>query len=173
MQKITFVSQIRKFGFTSFVMGCHLWKALRTPVLGKKLKVIIKPKNTEDEFAVAILKNNVWHLTKEKPEDLPRLLLIFYKPVTFARLKSLANLSVKEIGKEWRSHASFFSAEERFIKISKQHIPKTLWMCIYLKLFLSWHWNIFSIVPAIRQKLASHQQDVSNPNNFLKYGVLS
>ena len=69
-------------------------------MLGKKLKVIIKPKNTEDEFAVAILKNNVWHLTKEKPEDLPRLLLIFYKPVTFARLKSLPNLSVKEIGKE-------------------------------------------------------------------------
>ena len=67
---------------------------------GKKLKVIIKSKNIVDEFAVAILKNNVWHLTKEKREDLPRLFLIFHKPVTFARWKSLANLSVKEIGKE-------------------------------------------------------------------------
>ena len=130
-------------------MGYHVYKELWRLVQGEKLKAIINPKSIEDNFAVVIMKNNclVGHLPKENTRGFVKtVFLFFYEPVTviFACWKSLAKLSIKEIRKEWRSHASFFLAEKRFINTLKQKLPKTLWNWkTFLKLSLSWYWNIF------------------------------
>ena len=48
------------------------------------LKAVVGPKNKEDKFAAAIMKNDYFegHLSKKTLDDLPKLFSTFYEPVT-------------------------------------------------------------------------------------------
>ena len=48
------------------------------------LKAVVQPKNKEDKFAVAIMKDDclVRHLSKKTLGDLQKLFSSFYEPVT-------------------------------------------------------------------------------------------
>ena len=48
------------------------------------LKAVVQPKNKEDKFAVAIMKDDclVRHLSKKTLDDLQKLFSSFYEPVT-------------------------------------------------------------------------------------------
>ena len=59
-------------------MKYHLYKGRWTPVKSQMLKAIVEPKNKEDKFAAAIMKDDclVGHLPKEKTERFAKT--IFY-----------------------------------------------------------------------------------------------
>ena len=49
-------------------MGYHVYKDRWLPVKSEMLKAVVEPKNKEDKFAVAVMKDDclVGHLPKEK-----------------------------------------------------------------------------------------------------------
>ena len=60
------INLLKTFEFTSYVMGCHVYEDRWTSVKGEMLKTIVEPKNKEEKFAAAIMKNDCLfgHLTK-------------------------------------------------------------------------------------------------------------
>ena len=73
----------KTFEFTSYVMGCHVYKDRWTPVKGEMLKAVVEPKNKEDKFAVATMKDDWSNIYQNKKlEHLQKLFYTFYEPVT-------------------------------------------------------------------------------------------
>ena len=64
-------------------MGYHVYKDRWTPVKDEMLKAVVEPRNKEDKFAIAIMKDDclVGHRPKKKLENLQKLFFTFYKPV--------------------------------------------------------------------------------------------
>ena len=70
--------------FTSYVMGYHVYKDHWTLVKSEMLKAAVEPKNKEDKFAVAIMKDDCLvgkRNQKKKLENLQKLFFTFFKPV--------------------------------------------------------------------------------------------
>ena len=69
----------KTFEFTSYVMGYHIYKDRWAPVTGEMLKAVVEPKNEEDKFCVAIMKDYclVGHLPKEKTGRFEKLFSTF------------------------------------------------------------------------------------------------
>ena len=125
------INLLKAFEFTLYVMGYHVYTARWTPVKSEMLKVVVAPKNREDKFAVAIMKNDclVRHLPKEKTGKFAKV--IFY----FLQACDLNTCSVEITGKAINQGDGkgmkvpcklYFSAEDSFIHILKQQLPKTL-----------------------------------------------
>ena len=135
------ITLIKTFEFTSFVIGYHVYKDPWTLEWRKKLKAINKPTNAEDKFAVPIMKRMIVWLCiyqKKNPAKFPEMFFISYTSVivTSARRKSLANLSINEMGNEWSSSESlFFFSWVKMYKHFKAETRKDLQAFIYLKLF--------------------------------------
>ena len=117
--------------FTSYVMGYHVSKDRWTPVKNEILKVVVQPKNQEDKFAVAIMKDDclVGHLPKEKTGKFAKI--IFY----FLQACDLKTCSVEITGKAINQGDGkgmkvpcklYFPAEDSFTHILKQQLPKIL-----------------------------------------------
>ena len=52
------INLLKTFEFTSYVMECHVCEDRWTAVKGEMLKTIVEPKNKEEKFAAAIMKND-------------------------------------------------------------------------------------------------------------------
>ena len=111
-------------------MGYHVYKDRWTPVKSEMLKAVVEPKN-EDKFAVAIMKDDclVGHLLKEKTGKFAKIIFYFLQPC------DLNTCSVEITGKAINQgngkgmkvpRKLYFSAEDSFIHILKQQLPKTL-----------------------------------------------
>ena len=122
---------LKAFEFTSYVIGCHVYKDRWTRVKSEMLNSVVEPKNKEYKFAVAVRKDDclVEHLPKEKTGKLAKL--IFY----FLQACDLNTCSVEITGKAINEGDGkgmkvtcklYFSAENSFIHILKQELPKTL-----------------------------------------------
>ena len=72
------INLLKAFEFTSYVMGYHVYKDRWTPVKCEMLKVVVEPKNKEDKFAVAIMKDDclVGHLPKEKTGKFAKIVFL-------------------------------------------------------------------------------------------------
>ena len=64
-------------------MGYHVYKARWTPVKSEMLKAVVEPKNKEDKFTVAIMKDDclVGNLPKGKTGKFANIFFTFYKPL--------------------------------------------------------------------------------------------
>ena len=125
------INLLKAFEFTSYVMGYHVYKDRWTPVKSEMLKAVVEPKNKEDKFGVAIMKDDclVGHLPKEKTGKFAKI--IFY----FLQACDLNTCSVEITGKAINQGDGkgmkmacklYFLAEDSFIHILKQQLPKTL-----------------------------------------------
>ena len=125
------INLLKTFEFTSYVMGYHVYKDRWIPVKSEMLKAVVEPKNKEDKFAVAVMKDDclVGNLPKEKTGRFAKI--IFY----FLQACNLNTCSVEITGKAINQGdvkgmkvpcKLYFSADDSFINILEQQLPKTL-----------------------------------------------
>ena len=64
-----------------YVTGHHVYKDRWIPVKGEMLKAVVEPKNKEDTFAVAIMKDDylVGHLSKENTGRVAKIIFFFLR----------------------------------------------------------------------------------------------
>ena len=125
------INLLKTFEFTLYVMGYHVYKDHWIPVKSEMLKAVVEPKNKEDKFAVTVMKDDclVGHLQKEKTGRFAKI--IFY----FLHACNLNTCSVEITGKAINQGDGkgmkvpcklYFSADDSFINILEQQLPKTL-----------------------------------------------
>ena len=121
-------------------MGYHVHKDRSTPVKSEMLKAVVEPKNKEEKFAVAIMKDVclVGHLSKEKTRKYAEIIFYFLQAgnLKLAPWKLLEKQFNQGDGKAMKVLCKlYFSAEDSFIQFLKQKVPKTINIFSYWKLF--------------------------------------
>ena len=97
----------------------------------RNVKAVVEPKNKEYKFAVAIMKDDclVGHLPKEKTGKFAKIIFYFlqaYDLNTFS-MKVTRKAINQGDGKGMKVPCKlYFLAEDSFIHILKQQLPKTL-----------------------------------------------
>ena len=117
----------------AFVMGYHVYKNTWTPFVGEALDVAMQPDNKMDKYAVAIFqerkKKVIGHLPLGKSGKFAKTIFYFLKADEENKCKVVVTGKVVHkndgLGMKVPSRL-IFTAEEKYINILKERLPKML-----------------------------------------------
>ena len=118
-------------------MGHHVYKQTWTPFVGEKLDAAMQPNNINDKYAVAIFqggRNKVsGYLPLGKSGKFAKTIFYFLKAAKENRCQIivLGKVMNKNDGLGMKVPSRLiFTAEEKYIEILKERLPKLLYLCI-------------------------------------------
>ena len=117
----------------AFVMSRHVYKEMWMPFVGEKLDTTMQPNNVKDKCAVAIFQEGkkmvLGHLPHGKSGKFAKTVLYFLKAAKENRCQIIVHgKAVNQndgLGMKVPSRL-LFTAEEKFIDILKERLPKLL-----------------------------------------------
>ena len=123
----------KSYEMEAFVNGYHVHKEMWTPFLGEKLDTAMQPNNVKDKYAVAIFhegkKKVIGHLPLGKSGKLAKTIFYFLEAAKESRYQKIihgkAVNQIDGMGMKVPSRL-LFTAEEKFIDILKERLPKLL-----------------------------------------------
>ena len=117
----------------AFVMGHHVYKETWNPSVGEELDTAIQPNNVKDKYAVAVHQKGkkvvIGHLPLGHSGKFAKTIFIFLKASKENRCKIVVTAKVvnKNDGLGMKVPCRLmFTAEEKYISILKEKIPKLL-----------------------------------------------
>ena len=117
----------------AFVMGHHVYKQTWTPFVGEKLDAAMQPSNIKDKYAVPIFQGGrnkvIGHLRLGKSRKFAKTFFYFLKAAKENRCQIIVlGIVVNKsdgLGMKVPSRL-VFTAEEKYIEILKERLPKLL-----------------------------------------------
>lgn len=122
------------FNMDAFVMGHHVYKKIWTPSVGEELDTAMEPDNVKDKYAVAVYQKGkrviIGHLPLGQAGKFAKTIFYFLKACKDNRCKIIvtAKKAVNkndELGMKVPCRLEF-SAEEKYMIILKERLPKLL-----------------------------------------------
>ena len=114
-------------------MGHHVYKQTWTPFIGEKLDAGMQPSNIKDKYAVAIFERGrnkvIGHLPLEKSGKFAQTIFYFLKAAKVNRCQIivLGKVVNKNDGLGLKVPSRLiFTAEEKYIEILREKLPKLL-----------------------------------------------
>ena len=118
----------------AFVMGHHVYKDIWKPVLGEELDVSMEPNNIKDKYAVAVYQKGksdvIGHLPLGRSAKFAKTIYFFLKASSYNSCKAVVNAEKAvnqkdDLGMKVPCCLEFI-AEERYLNILKETLPKLL-----------------------------------------------
>ena len=132
LEKIPIILE-KSYEIEAFVMGHHLYKQTWTPFVGEKLDAAMQPSNIKGKYAVAIFQGGrnkvIGHLLLGKSGKFAKKIFYFLKAAKENRCQIivLGKVVNKKDGLGMKVPSSLiFTAEEKYIEIFKERLPKLL-----------------------------------------------